>query len=720
MATKEQIELQKQLIRLAEEYETILQRIQSGEIKGRVEIEDAYKRFSKLQRKAQDESKTDYSKFLKENPRVRDSFNELSKAQQKATATSDSLGRGMKGLMTQFGPAGLGMVLGGSALGLTKLTGVLRKVSEGFDGLSKPILMSREAITNEFGQAINDQGELMTNFAGDAARSQENLMNELAKTPRGLAAADPYMRSFSQNFAKAQQELVQRTAKMRHAVGTEMEFLQAAFRSDASVKQIDELRLALGMQEEDLASVAAQAQIGGTTLVRQMAVSAEATDKMSKRYGVNFGLVRKATNALRKDFGTFGTFSEQQLAKVAAQAVKLGVSLDGIKKLTIHDSFDTAAEKAAMLGQSFGMNIDAFDLFMEEDPAERLRMIQEAAEQAGVDVANMSRVEMKHLADLTGMDVKDTMKALSDSGQNLRSQLGVAEEGKVAAEDRVAQNNRMISVQARLADIMEKVAPNIATIGTDTGADIAKGQLELLAAQGNTFQKMGNAQINAAAALTKASGKLITLNPLIQELAKNMGDFASRKLVGEGTKAITGGLAATDDMLKKVQAQREAGGGLRDEAFLKSLGDKKQQAFALQIIKVFDTIGNQAIQTAKKAADAMSAKKPLAGTAENPSHVTLPTPLPVKIEPGTIQQPQAAARQTATANVPVTADGGKLKAGTPQVSSPIPIDLTVNLLASNDVLATATANGTPDGQAAPIGTQLNNGNRAAKAVGVSA
>ena len=181
--------------------------------------------------------------------------------------------------MAQFGPAGLGMVLGGSALGLTKLTGVLKKVSEGFDGLSKPILMSREAITNEFGQAINDQGELMTNFAGDAARSQENLMNELAKTPRGLAAADPYMRSFSQSFTKAQQELVQRTAKMRHAVGTEMEYLQAAFRTHSSVKEIDHLRLALGMTEEDLASVAAQAQIGGTTLVRQMAVSAQATDR---------------------------------------------------------------------------------------------------------------------------------------------------------------------------------------------------------------------------------------------------------------------------------------------------------------------------------------------------------------------------------------------------------------------------------------------------------
>ena len=719
MATKEQIELQKQLIRLAEQYETVLQRIQSGEIKGRVEIEDAYQRFSKLKRKAQDDSETDYTKFLKENPKLRDSFSELSKEQEKATATTGDLGRGMKGLMAQFGPAGLGMVLGGSALGLTKLTGVLKKVSEGFDGLSKPILMSREAITNEFGGAIDAQGKIISQFAIDAATSQENLMNELAKTPRGLAAADPYMRSFSQNFAKAQKELVQRTAKMRQAVGTEMEYLQDAFRSDASVKEIDHLRLALGMTEEDLASVAAQAQIGGTTLVRQMAVSAQATDKMSERYGVNFGLVRKATNALRKDFGTFGTFSEQQLAKVAAQAVKLGVSLDGIKKMTIHDSFDTAAEKAAMLGQSFGINIDAFDLFMEEDPAERLRMIQEAAQQAGVDVANMSRVEMKHLADLTGMDVKDTMKALSDSGQNLQSQLGVAEEGKVAAEDRFAQNNRMIEVQASLADIMGKVGANIATVGSDTASDIAGGQLELLAAQGNTFQKMGNAQINAAAALTKASGKLITLNPLIQELLTKAGDVTARNLVGEGTKAITGGLAATDDILKKVQAQRLAGGGLRDEAFLKTLGDTKQQAFALQIIKVFDTIGNQAIQTAKKAADAMSAKKPLAGTAENPSHVTLPTPLPVKMEPGTIQ-PQVAARQTATANVPVTADGGKLKAGTPQVSSPIPIDLTVNLLASNDVLATATANGTPDGQASSVGTQLNNGNRAAKAVGVGA
>ena len=131
------------------------------------------------------------------------------------------------------------------------------------------------------------------------------------------------------------------------------------------------------------------------------------------------------------------------------------------------DDFDSAAEKAAMLGQSFGISIDAFELFATEDPTERLQMIQEAASRAGVDIANMGRRELNYLSELTGMGVEDTMKALGQGGLEVAGEVaGLEKAGDLQSQVVAANQENSESVQA-LTDQMKKLIPVMAEKGKD-------------------------------------------------------------------------------------------------------------------------------------------------------------------------------------------------------------------------------------------------------------
>ena len=719
--TKEQIALQQQLKALLEENAKLIAQIESGAISGRTKIERVLREQKAKVRQLGDEMGAGGPELLKQNKELKGQIESISKAQEKATKTNKRASGSVMGLMKEFGPAGLGAALVGTTAAITGMTKGLDMAGKSFTLLGQPILQARSAITKDLGAVLDEQGNYAQNLAGRTAKAQIEFMNEMAKTPKGLATTEPVMRAFSQDLGQAQKQLADRTAQLRQAFQTEMGALNKSLDSSEAVSQIIALQEALGATPEELSAASAQAQITGNTIEGQLGLAALAADKFSKRYGVDFKQVSKATNTLRKDFAMFGTFSEEQLAKVAASAVKLGVSLQGIKKMEIHDSFDTAAEKAAMLGQSFGLNIDAFDLFMEEDPTERLRMIQEAASQAGLDIANMSRVEMKHLADLTGMGVEDTMKALSDSGQNLRSQLGVAEEGKVAAEDRMAQNARMIEVQDNLATTIDGLKEQIAVFGGDSMETMLKAQRDLLLMQGDTQQRLGESQLSAVQTLATASGELITSNQAVRESMENSNRLVEvfiNKGTGVGQQAIT----ATGDVLDKTMSRVETRQPL-DAKFAKSVfTGEEQKKLGMSVAKMFNSVGNAVIEGVTKAVKTIKPSPETIGLEQE--KVTQ------KVE-GVFQSvgkvAVAGVNKTieavspATATVPITAGaGGRLEAGAPSINAPVPIALTVNLVADNNTLATAVSAGTPAGESATIGQRTNQARQVGDKLGVSA
>ena len=222
------------------------------------------------------------------------------------------------------------------------------------------------------------------------------------------------------------------------------------------------------------------------------------------------------------------------------------------------DDFEKAAESAAMRGQSFGLNFDAFDLFMEEDPSERLRMIQEAASQAGLDIANMSRVEMNYLADLTGMGVEDTMKALSEGGLELQSQLGEAPDVAKTAQEQTAQ---LIKAQGDIQGAINKFSSDLKPF-IDSAATVAKNIAETTIFKAGGPKKIGDAIGQSFTAIT---GK--ALEKAMSAGAQAFTMRIQKSLLGAvdpDTGRQTGG--ALQNLTKQAEGLIGAAGGAIDSA----------------------------------------------------------------------------------------------------------------------------------------------------------
>jgi hypothetical protein len=258
------------------------------------------------------------------------------------------------------------------------------------------------------------------------------------------------------------QEAAKRTAATTVSLAEKLDALTKPFgESSRSVLIFQEI---LSATDADVGVFADRSIAMGTTVEAQMAAAASATKKMGKAFNVNQKVLSKAVNTLRKDFQGFATFSEAQLAKVAATATKLGVSLEGITKLNMFDNFDQTAEKAAMLGQAFGINVDAFDLFAEQDPAERLRMLQEAATDAGVDVTQLGRVGLNYFSDLTGgMNPQDVLKAFSP-GNIGRFEEGITSAAGAPAATMEQQQAQLVELNTRLTSNADKFFSNFSDL----------------------------------------------------------------------------------------------------------------------------------------------------------------------------------------------------------------------------------------------------------------
>ena len=176
------------------------------------------------------------------------------------------------------------------------------------------------------------------------------------------------------------------------------------------------LQQAFSMSAEDLGKVASRAVSMGTTTEAVLMSSQKAAKKFAKAFGVDRKQITKDVGSLLKDFETFGHRSSEELAKVAATARSMGVSLEGIKKMELFDDFDKAADAAAKASQYFGIMIDPMELFLAEDE-DRLKLIKERADLAGVDVMAMGRIERKVFAKNMGITVQDLVAGFSQQNQ---------------------------------------------------------------------------------------------------------------------------------------------------------------------------------------------------------------------------------------------------------------------------------------------------------------
>lgn len=184
-------------------------------------------------------------------------------------------------------------------------------------------------------------------------------------------------------------------------------FADSTTKSGKSIEFITKMTRGMAMQGDDLNYVVRESIKNGEHFFVTMTRMYEASDAASKEFGVNRKLLSKNFFQLRKDIINFGHLSEPTLMGVAARATQMGVEMKDLAAVfNKFGTFEDAANSAALLSQTFGMNIDALQLIRAENPMEIVDMFRSAMHATGRSFDDLNRHEKSLMATHTGMSVE--------------------------------------------------------------------------------------------------------------------------------------------------------------------------------------------------------------------------------------------------------------------------------------------------------------------------
>ena len=200
-----------------------------------------------------------------------------------------------------------------------------------------------------------------------------------------------------------------------------------------------------------------------TKMLGQTAMQAEATSRELVAYAKDLGL---APGQLSAQFAQMGP----QLAKFGDQGVKAFKDMAHISKITgmemskvlqITNKFDTfegAAEQAGKLNAALGGNfVNAMDLMMTTDPAERFNMIRDSILDAGLTFDDMSYYQKNFYKESLGLsDVGDLAMMLSGNMDGLTGDMGKTNDELIAMKE---NSQKVQSIQEQLQALVAEATP---------------------------------------------------------------------------------------------------------------------------------------------------------------------------------------------------------------------------------------------------------------------
>jgi hypothetical protein len=247
-----------------------------------------------------------------------------------------------------------------------------------------------------------------------------------------------------------------------------------------------------------------------TAILKELGVSAQATAKNIQLATKGLGMSVTQAEYLVRDLNTFardlglsteqvaqdfsrmapmitelGTQGVQAFKNLQREAKATGIDINRLYGITSRfDTFDQAAQSVgklnAMLGGPF---LNTMDMVMEEDPAERMKMLKEAVDQAGLSFDTMSKFQRKALAEAMGLNDatelalvlrgrEDLLPGADKSAEDLEAMMArqkdfntVAEEFKQIMMGFAVSLGPFVSMLKGFMDAIQPFVPTIIAIG---------------------------------------------------------------------------------------------------------------------------------------------------------------------------------------------------------------------------------------------------------------
>jgi len=211
--------------------------------------------------------------------------------------------------------------------------------------------------------------------------------------------------------------------------------------------------MAKGLYEEAdaMKAIDHRARASGKPMQETMLEFGNQTAQMRDKFGVNAKQFSKDMMEMAGDAEYFAGTASTELAAMTVYIHKLGMEAKSLKSLIDKwDNFESAAEGASKLAQSFGMNVDAMEMMNEQNPAKRMDMLRQSFFESGKAVEDLTRAEKKLLAEQMGLaDVADLEKAMADPSISYDD---IQAEADANAEASLTQEQAM----SKLADTIDK------------------------------------------------------------------------------------------------------------------------------------------------------------------------------------------------------------------------------------------------------------------------
>lgn len=288
-------------------------------------------------------------------------------------------------------------------------------------GGSNELQQALEDIRKEFGYLDRTAGGAIVNLA-------RSMKGELANT--GLSV----YRVFG-NLAQRLQYFLEYAKNLGETIDAAMRNID--IRRDAEA--LGAFNKGLGTTAEGQKAIAQRSIATGTAIVEVNREIANYAIQLSQAFGVTQKSVSRDMANMMVDVRHFGHLSVQQLGQAAVFTRRLGIETKQLGNIMDRfANFEDAATSAAHLSQSFGLNLDAFQLMREQDPARQLDMLRKSFFAAGRSVESMSYQERRLLAQQTGLDDASVQLAFSLKSQSL-SYDQITKKGDMAKKKQLSQ-----------------------------------------------------------------------------------------------------------------------------------------------------------------------------------------------------------------------------------------------------------------------------------------
>jgi len=315
---------------------------------------------------------------------------------------------------------------------------------------------------------------------------------------------------------------------------------------------------ALGVSTQDFSYVALESAKNGESLFKTLDDIAGSTATVSKEFGLNVKLVRKNFFVLRNDIINFGHLTNEELSETVAKVTQMGVSVkEASAMFNKFGTFEDAANSAALLSQTFGMNVDALQLIRAEKPEEIIEMFSDAMFATGRSFDELNRHEKAVMAQHTGLSAEALKSVMNYKNMGMT----YAEiQKKMAEDDPTVQQTKNIKSMTDSLKEMQKVI-------TDTSFF-------------ESFKK------GLTATITLGSG----LDPIFKRISKRMQDFyiSGLTLDKSTTKKIKGIFSPiTETFEKLVGKPGSKEGGIFNTKDLNKATNSFVDFFGDSLIKAF-------------------------------------------------------------------------------------------------------------------------------------